>query len=96
MRSIGNGLYNSFYGLSYGVVFSAVFLTELLPEAHSIRRALVEGAEAALEERRKIQSELKKIESVKTAQKKSLRTKPSKRVRKVVNALADRFEKATT
>lgn len=52
-RVVGNGLFKMFYGISYGLVFGGVYVTELLPEKNSVRRALTEGAEAALADRRK-------------------------------------------
>ena len=53
-RAVGKGLFKMFYGISYGLVFSGVYVTELLPEENSVRRALTEGAEAALSDVRTV------------------------------------------
>jgi hypothetical protein len=47
------GVFKAFYGISYGLVYSGVFITELFPEQSTVRRALTEGAEAAIDARHK-------------------------------------------
>jgi len=84
--------------LSYGLVYSGVFITELLPEKHSIRRALEEGAETALSDREKARTAPKRKPAAKPAAEKPKRTKPATktagRIRKIVKARADQFEAA--
>jgi len=52
-RALGMGVFKAFYGISYGLVYSGVFITELFPEQSTVRRALTEGAEAAIDARHK-------------------------------------------
>jgi hypothetical protein len=53
------GVFKAFYGISYGLVYSGVFITELFPEQSTVRRALTEGAEAAIDARHKANSKSK-------------------------------------
>lgn len=48
-----NALFKTCYGISYGAVYSSVFLVELLPAGSKVRSAFTEGAESALEDRKK-------------------------------------------
>ncbi len=52
-RALGLGIFKAIYGISYGIVYSGTFITELLPEQGTVRRALREGAEAAIDARLK-------------------------------------------
>ena len=58
-RALGMGIVKAFYGISYGIVYSGVFITELFPEQSTVRRALTEGAEAAIDARHKANSKSK-------------------------------------
>ena len=58
-RALGMGVFKAFYGISYGLVYSGVFITELFPEQSTVRRALTEGAEAAIDARHKANSKSK-------------------------------------
>jgi hypothetical protein len=58
-RALGIGVFKAFYGIAYGLVYSGVFVTELLPEQSTVRRALTEGAEAAISARHKAGSKSK-------------------------------------
>lgn len=58
-RALGMGIFKAFYGISYGIVYSGVFITELFPEQSTVRRALTEGAEAAIDARHKANSKSK-------------------------------------
>ena len=51
--ALGTALYKTCYGISYGAVYSSVFLVELLPDGSKVREAFTEGAESALEDRKK-------------------------------------------
>lgn len=51
--ALANALYKTCYGISYGAVYSSVFLVELIPDGSRVRRSFEEGAEAALEARKK-------------------------------------------
>jgi hypothetical protein len=98
-RAIGTGVHKAAYGVSYGVVYAAVFLIELLPEEHVVRRGFVEGAEAALDARRKAKAS-KKVIVPKNSPTKSTKAKAKPRVRtspkakKAVEKRADEFEAA--
>ncbi len=46
-------LYKTCYGVAYGAVYSSVFLVEMMPAGCKMRRGFEEGAEAALEARKK-------------------------------------------
>jgi len=59
-RALGMGVFKAFYGISYGLVYSGVFITELFPEQSTVRRALTEGAEAAIDARHKANSKSKR------------------------------------
>ena len=58
-RALGMGVFKAFYGISYGLVYSGVFITELFPEQSTVRRALTEGAEAAIDARHKSKANAK-------------------------------------
>jgi len=58
-RALGMGVFKAFYGISYGLVYSGVFITELFPEQSTVRRALTEGAEAAIDARHKANNKSK-------------------------------------
>jgi len=81
------------------VVYAAAFLVELLPEEHVVRRGFVEGAEAALDARRKAKAS-KKVIVPKNSPTKSTKAKAKPRVRtspkakKAVEKRADEFEAA--
>jgi len=48
-----NALYKTCYGISYGSVYSSVFVFEFMSDGNTIRRGFAEGAEAAVEARKK-------------------------------------------
>ncbi len=99
-RALGAGIFKAFYGVSYGLVYSGVFLTELLPEGSSVRRALVEGAEAAISSRQKRRKTIKDMPAATEEPK----AKPAARTsghlparaasRKIVKNRAAKFEAA--
>jgi hypothetical protein len=98
-RALGVGVFKTFYGISFGLVYSGVFLTELLPEASSVRRALVEGAEAAITSRQKVRKTIKDKPSepapkAKAAVKTSGELPARAATRKVVKNRAAKFEAA--
>ena len=94
-RALGAGVYKAFYGLSFGIVYSGVFITELLPEKSSVRRALVEGAEAAIVSRQKSKRLIKAgADHVVPPTKAKSRAKTAGAVRKVAKKRADRFDAA--
>ena len=97
-RALGTGLHKAAYGVSYAIVYAISFLTELLPEENVVRRGFVEGAEAALEAR-------KKARASKSVPKNTLATRPAKtknkppikaspRAKKAVEKRAAEFEAA--
>jgi hypothetical protein len=51
--AVATGLHKAAYGVSYGVVYVGSFLAELLPKENIVRRGFVEGAEAALDARKR-------------------------------------------
>ena len=99
-RALGIGVFKAFYGISYGLVYSGVFITELLPEKSTVRRALTEGAEAAINARHKAanQSKLKSTfevpdeheAPVKAAAKAPVRQ--ARTARKAVKKRAEKFD----
>jgi hypothetical protein len=104
-RALGNWLHGAAYGVSYGLVYAGVFITELMPENNLVRRGLVEGAEAALDARKKVaatKSE-KKTSLVKSSLVKASAAKPQKRrskasprAKKAVQKRADEFDAAAS
>ena len=97
-RAVGNFLHGAAYGVSYGLVYAGVFVTELIPETNVVRRGLAEGAEAALDARKKVaavKSENKtKLVKASVAKPPKRRTKASPRAKKVVVKRADEFDSA--
>ena len=97
-RAVGNFLHGAAYGVSYGLVYAGVFVTELIPETNLVRRGLAEGAEAALDARKKVaavKSENKtKLVKASVAKPPKRRTKASPRAKKVVVKRADEFDSA--
>ena len=99
-RAIGIGLHKAAYGISYGVVYATVFLVELLPEEHVIRRGFVEGAEAALDARRKAKGHPKRLPFRRTPRpnaqtpKNKLRMSTSPRAKPAVEKRAAEFQAA--
>jgi len=51
--ALANALYKTCYGLAYGAVYSSVFLVEIMPEGGNLKRGFTEGAESAIEARKK-------------------------------------------
>jgi len=100
-RALGNGVHKTAYGVAFGLVYSAVFVTEMLPKSNLIRRGFIEGTEAALDSRRKAQTERKSTKkeapaaAVKPAPVAAKRKpKTSARVRKTVDNRAAQFDAA--
>jgi hypothetical protein len=98
-RALGNWVHGAAFGVSYGLVYAGVFVTELMPENNLVRRGFAEGAEAALDARKKVtdtKSE-KKTSLVKASDSKApkRRTKASPRAKKAVEKRADEFDAAT-
>lgn len=97
-RALGNWLHGAAYGVSYGLVYAGVFVTELIPENNLVRRGLAEGAEAALDARKKVaatKSENKtKLVKASAAKPQKRRTKASPRAKKTVQKRADEFDAA--
>jgi hypothetical protein len=97
-RAVGNFVHGAAYGVAYGLVYAGVFVTELMPESNVVRRGLEEGAEAALDARKKVataKSEVKtKLVKASPAKPQKKRTKASPRAKKVVEKRADEFDTA--
>ena len=97
-RALGNWLHGAAYGVSYALVYAGVFVTELIPETNLVRRGLAEGAEAALDARKKVATEKSesktKLVKVSAAKPVKRRTKASPRAKKVVEKRADEFDSA--
>lgn len=98
-RALGIGVFKAFYGISYGLVYSGVFLTELLPEQSAVRRALTEGAEAAIDARHKANNKSKTKVSFEPSHDHEalveLATKaPARTARKAVKKRANKFDAA--
>jgi hypothetical protein len=89
--ALSNALYKVCYGISYGAVYSSVFVVEVLPEGGNLKRGFVEGAESALEAR-------KKVADRKAAPKTKAKRVPRARVRvaKPVKMRAEDFAATTT
>jgi len=51
--ALANAVYKACYGIAYGAVYSSVFLVEIMPEGGNLKRGFTEGAESALEARKK-------------------------------------------
>ena len=88
--ALSNALYKTCYGLAYGAVYSSVFLVEIMPEGGNLKRGFTEGAESALDAR-------KKAAEVKAAPKPKAKRSTRTRVRatKPVKMRADDFAAAT-
>jgi hypothetical protein len=98
-RAMGNFLHGAAYGVSYGLVYAGVFVTELMPENNLVRRGLVEGAEAALDARKKAvtaktEDKSTKLVKASTTKPEKRRTKASPRAKKVVAKRAEEFDAA--
>ncbi|HEY4814133.1 MAG TPA: hypothetical protein VIH58_05610 [Chthoniobacterales bacterium] len=97
-RAVGNFLHGAAYGVSYGLVYAGVFVTELIPETNLVRRGLAEGAEAALDARKKVAAvksgNKTKLVKASVAKPPKRRTKASPRAKKVVVKRADEFDSA--
>ena len=97
-RALGNWLHGAAYGVSYGLVYAGVFVTELIPETNLVRRGLAEGAEAALDARKKVAAvksgNKTKLVKASVAKPPKRRTKASPRAKKVVEKRADEFDSA--
>jgi hypothetical protein len=95
--AVATGLHKAAYGVSYGVVYTGSFLAELLPKENVVRRGFVEGAEAALDARKKACAS-RKIPEKSPAAHPSTKTRPrvkiSPRAKKVLQRRADDFEAA--
>jgi len=78
--ALANALYKTCYGLAYGAVYSSGFLVEILPEGGNLKRGFTEGAESALEARKKAaeRKTAKKPKAKKAAKPKVRATKPVK------------------
>jgi len=98
-RAVGTGVHKVAYVVSYGVVYAAAFLIELLPEENVVRRGFVEGAEAALDARKKAKASKTVTTPKNTPDKRAnAKTKPrvrtSPKAKKAVEKRADEFEAA--
>lgn len=98
-RALGIGVFKAFYGISYGLVYSGVFITELFPEQSTVRRALTEGARAAIDARHGAHRESKPKASAEVHHELEeaivLTTKTSARpARKVAKKRAEKFDAA--
>jgi hypothetical protein len=84
--ALANAIYKTCYGIAYGAVYSSVFLVEVLPEGSNLKRGFTEGAESAIEAR-------KKAVARKTAPKPKAKRPAKGKVRatKPVKARADDF-----
>jgi hypothetical protein len=88
--------------VSYGVVYAVAFLIELLPEENIVRRGFVEGAEAALDARKKAKASEKVTTPTKRTnaetKRSNARTNPrvrtSPKAKKAVEKRAEEFEAA--
>jgi hypothetical protein len=87
--ALANALYKTCYGISYGAVYSSVFLVEIMPDGGNLKKGFTEGAESALEARKKA------TERKADPKPKAKRTvKPKVRATKPVKARADDFAAA--
>jgi hypothetical protein len=98
-RALGIGVFKAFYGISYGLVYTGVFITELFPEQSTVRRALTEGAEAAIDARHKANDKSKSKVTFDTTHEEEapvvVKTKaPARPTRKVVKKRAEKFDAA--
>jgi hypothetical protein len=95
--AVASGLHKAAYGVSYGVVYAGSFLAELLPKENVVRRGFVEGAEAALDARKKAYP-ARRIPEKSAAAHSSTKIGPqvriSPRAKKVLQRPADDFEAA--
>jgi hypothetical protein len=100
-RGLPNLLHNAAYGVSYGLVYAGVFVTELMPEDNLVRRGLREGAEAALDARKKAavaKGPKRKgviVKAARVTKAAKPRAKASRRARKVVEKRATDFDAAS-
>lgn len=78
--ALANALYKTCYGISYGAVYGAVFLVEVMPEGGNLKKGFTEGAESALEARKKAveRKAAPKPKAKQTAKPKVKATKPVK------------------
>ena len=97
-RAVGNFAHGAAYGIAYGLVYAGVFVTELIPESSLVRQGLAEGAEAALDARKKVataKSQAKtSLVKATPAKPQKKRAKASPRAKKVVVKRADEFDAA--
>lgn len=96
-RALGIGVFKAFYGISYGLVYSGVFITELFPEQSTVRRALTEGAEAAIDARHKANHKPKVSFDTTHEPEEPVVSKaktPARTARKVVKKRAEKFDDA--
>jgi hypothetical protein len=97
--AVATGLHKAAYGVSYGVVYVGSFLAELLPKENIVRRGFVEGAEAALDARKKAYAS-RRIPEKSAAAHPSTKTRPrvriSARAKKVLQRRANDFEAAAS
>jgi len=95
--AVATGLHKAAYGVSYGLVYTGSFLAELLPKENAVRRGFVEGAEAALQARKKAYPS-RRIPEKSAAAHPSTKTRPrvkiSLRAKRVLQRRADDFEAA--
>ena len=84
--ALATALYKTCYGISYGAIYSSVFLVELMPEGGNLKRGFTEGAESAIEARKKAAA---RKAAPKPKAKRS--SKPRVRVAKPVKARAADF-----
>jgi hypothetical protein len=86
--ALSNALYKTCYGIAFGAVYSSVFLVEIMPDGGNLKRGFTEGAESALEAR-------KKAAERKAPKPKAKRSsKPRVRVAKPVKIRAEEFAAA--
>ncbi len=95
-RALGNGVHKTAYGAAYGIVYASIFLTELWPEDNVLRRGLVDGASAAIEERGKFRKSKEEKPKASVKSKTVAKPKAKKKIvrAKIIDSRADAFESA--
>jgi hypothetical protein len=88
--ALSNALYKTCYGIAYGAVYSSVFLVEIMPEGGTLKRGFIEGAESAIEARKKA---AERKAAPKSKAKRS--AKPKVRVARPVKMRAEDFAATT-
>jgi hypothetical protein len=84
--ALSSALYKTCYGIAFGAVYSSVFLVELMPEGSNLKRGFTEGAESAIEARKKATTR-----KAAPAPKTTRAARPKVRVAKPVKTRAEDF-----